>query len=86
VLHNLIALFAATKGKNTIISSGARNPLYHRMPFEVISLLCSLGIRKDYAFAAVSTNPAACLARARFIRMFKGTVQQATGPDLVLFN
>ena len=71
-------LFKATKGKHTIISSGVRNPIFHRNPFDIISLLCSLGIRKDRAFAACSANVKDCINRAKFIRMFKGTIEEAT--------
>lgn len=46
-MTNMINIFKATKGKNLIISSHANNIINHRTPYDVASLMISLGMNKN---------------------------------------
>jgi len=37
-ISNVLSIFSVTKGQNLIISSGADNFLYHRSPYDIITM------------------------------------------------
>jgi RNase P/RNase MRP subunit p30 len=46
-MTNIINIFKATKGKNIIISSHVNNLINHRSPYDIASLMISLGMNKN---------------------------------------
>jgi RNase P/RNase MRP subunit p30 len=46
-MTNIINIFRATKGKNLIISSHVDNIINHRSPYDIASLMISLGMDKN---------------------------------------
>ncbi len=46
-MTNMINIFKATKGKNIIISSHSNSIYKHRTPYDVASLMISLGMNKN---------------------------------------
>ena len=48
-LTNAINIIKATKGKNLIVSRECLNYIYHRSGYDLVSLLITLGLKKDEA-------------------------------------
>ena len=46
-MTNMINIIKATKGKNLIVSSHASKVYRHRTPYDIVSLLISLGMNKN---------------------------------------
>ncbi len=52
-MTNIANIIKATNGKNLIVSSNVSDFAYHRTPYDVSSLLISLGLNKNMALAAM---------------------------------
>ena len=52
-MTNIINIIKATKGKNIIISSHASSIYRHRTPYDIASLLITLGMNKNEILACM---------------------------------
>lgn len=52
-MTNIINIIKATKGKNIIISSHSSSLYHHRTPYDIASLLISLGMNKNQILACM---------------------------------
>lgn len=52
-MTNIINIIKATKGKNIIISSHSSSLYRHRTPYDIASLLISLGMNKNQILACM---------------------------------
>jgi ribonuclease P/MRP protein subunit RPP1 len=77
-LTNCINIIKATKGKNLILTSNVNSHIYHRAPSDICSLLVTLGLSRDKAYACVNTTPEQCIRSARNRKAFKGVVSTMT--------
>lgn len=71
----------ASKGKNIIITSEAHRFLYHRSPYDLISLFAVMEMKNDDIYHAVKQNQLMCIQRSKYRRAFKGTVAFANDSD-----
>jgi RNase P/RNase MRP subunit p30 len=55
-MTNMINIFKATKGKNLIISSHSSSFYRHRTPYDVDSLMITLGMNKNQVLACMKGN------------------------------
>jgi ribonuclease P/MRP protein subunit RPP1 len=74
-IANASSLVKATKGRNIIMSSGAKDLFEQRAPWDVINLACVLGLPVDVAHRVVVENPAIALEHGRARKVFKSAVQ-----------
>eukprot|EP01017_Pseudomicrothorax_dubius_P037660 TRINITY_DN554_c0_g2_i2.p1 TRINITY_DN554_c0_g2~~TRINITY_DN554_c0_g2_i2.p1 ORF type:complete len:137 (-),score=39.20 TRINITY_DN554_c0_g2_i2:107-517(-) len=86
ILSNAILVANATKFKNIILSSGVKQPLLHRSPYDIALIAKLIGFKKNDAFACISKNCEAVLKRAAFRKNYKGVVNLATTEDLEYFE
>jgi RNase P/RNase MRP subunit p30 len=56
-MTNIINIIKATKGKNLIISSHSNSVYKHRTPYDVASLLITLGMNKNQTLTCMKENP-----------------------------
>lgn len=52
-MTNIANIIKATNGKNLVVSSNVFDYAYHRTPYDVASLLISLGLDKNMALASM---------------------------------
>mmetsp|Transcript_130287 Transcript_130287/g.353553 ORF Transcript_130287/g.353553 Transcript_130287/m.353553 type:complete len:274 (-) Transcript_130287:6-827(-) len=71
-------LLHATRGKNIIITSGARDPMEMRSPHDLANFAAVLGLRGELALRSVADAPRRALQRAALRR---GWAQPAPGPE-----
>lgn len=71
---NAVALARETRGRGLVLSSGARSIWELRGPLDVANLGTLLGLTPQQAQAALTTAPAAAVARAAKRRAYRGTV------------
>lgn len=71
---NALALARETRGRGLVLSSGARSYMELRGPLDVINLATLLGLTPQQAAAAVTSAPAAAVARAAARRAYRGTL------------
>jgi ribonuclease P/MRP protein subunit RPP1 len=74
-IANAATLIKAAKGKNIILSSGAKDLFEQRAPWDVINLACVLGLNVDAAHKTLVANPEAALEHAMCRKVFKSVVQ-----------
>lgn len=74
-MTNIINIIKATKGKNIIISSHASNTYRHRTPYDVASLLISLGMNKNQTLACMKENAENVVKSAIHRTYFKGSIR-----------
>jgi RNase P/RNase MRP subunit p30 len=55
-MTNIVNIIKATGGKNLILSSHVDNFVNHRSPFDISSLLISLGLNKTQALSTMKQN------------------------------
>lgn len=78
---NAQALTRATRGKNIVISSAARNCMEVRGPHEAMNLGTLFGLTEKLAKAAIEKNPADAIAHGAARRAFAGAVQITIAPQ-----
>ncbi|KAL4451365.1 hypothetical protein ABPG77_009437 [Micractinium sp. CCAP 211/92] len=71
---NALALARETRGRGLVLSSGARSYMELRGPLDVINVATLLGLTPQQAAAAVTSAPAAVVARAVARRAYRGTL------------
>lgn len=71
---NALALCRETRGRGVVVSSGARSYMELRGPLDVANLATLFGLTPQQAAAAVSSAPAAVVARAAARRAYRGTL------------
>jgi RNase P/RNase MRP subunit p30 len=81
---NAATLVNATKGRNLILSSGARDLFEQRAPYDVINIGQVLGLSSDQAHAAVTRNPKDALNHGRCRKVFKSVIQVVKTEELAL--
>lgn len=74
-MTNISNIIKATNGKNVIVSSGVSEYGLHRTPYDVASLLISLGMNKSNALTCMKENCLRVIQNGQHRRFFKGTVQ-----------
>lgn len=74
LIGNATTLLRATKGKNLILSSGARDAFETRSPYDLINFACVLGLTQQQAYDAVARNPTEALRHGAARKTFKGVV------------
>mmetsp|Transcript_9338 Transcript_9338/g.17914 ORF Transcript_9338/g.17914 Transcript_9338/m.17914 type:complete len:247 (+) Transcript_9338:4041-4781(+) len=72
---NAATLVHATKGRNIILTSGARDLFEQRAPYDVINIGQMLGLSSDQAHAAITRNPKDALNHGRCRKVFKSVIQ-----------
>ena len=82
-IANASNLVKATKGRNIIMSSGARDLFEQRAPWDVINLACVLGMNIDAAHRTVVDNPEAALEHAKARKVFKSAIQVQQREDFI---
>ena len=75
-MTNISNIIKATNGKNVIVSSGVSEYGLHRTPYDVASLLISLGMNKNNALTCMKENCLRVIQNGQHRRFFKGTVQE----------
>ena len=73
-IANASNLVKATKGRNIIMSSGAKDFYEQRGPWDVINLACVLGMTIDNAHKTIVSNPEIALEHARARKIFKSVI------------
>jgi ribonuclease P/MRP protein subunit RPP1 len=78
------ALVREARGRGLVLSSGARAALELRGPLDVANLGSLLGLSQQQALAAITSAPAAVVARAAARRAYRGTlsVRVRSGEEL----
>ena len=74
-MTNIVNLIKATNGKNIIVSSHCNEYSQHRSPYDVVSLLITLGMTKEQAFCAIKTAPLEVLKSSAHRKYFKGIIK-----------
>jgi RNase P/RNase MRP subunit p30 len=82
-IANASSLVKATKGRNIILSSGARDLFEQRAPWDVINLACVLGMTIDFAHKTVVDNPSMALQHAEARKVFKSVIQVDNKKDFI---
>ena len=77
-VNNAANLIRSTRGKNIIISSGARDLMEQRAPWDVINMGCVLGMTTDKAKESITSNPIKALKHAQSRKIFKAAVEVLT--------
>lgn len=71
---NAVALARETRGRGLVVSSGARSYMELRGPQDAANLATLFGLTPQQALAAVTSAPAAAVARAASRRAYRGTL------------
>jgi ribonuclease P/MRP protein subunit RPP1 len=79
---NARRIIEATKGKNVVISSGAKEAILLRGPYDLINLSHIFGLEASIARKALSQNPRAVLLHAQTRRSYRGVVDLHQIADL----
>lgn len=74
-MTNMINIIKATKGKNIIISSHSSSVYRHRTPYDVASLLITLGMNKNEILACMKENAENVVKSAIHRNFFKGSIK-----------
>lgn len=82
-IANASSLIKAAKGRNIILSSGAKDLFEQRAPWDVINLACVLGLTIDAAHRTVVDNPEAALEHAKARKVFKSAIQVEHTADFI---
>lgn len=83
---NAATLVHATKGRNLIMTSGARDLFEQRAPYDVINIGQVLGLSQDQAYAALTRNPKDALNHGRCRKVFKSVIQVIRTDELKASN
>ena len=81
-MTNMINIFKATKGKNLIISSHSSSFYRHRTPYDVDSLMITLGMNKNQVLACMKGNAENVIKASIHRAFFKGSVKEITLEDV----
>jgi ribonuclease P/MRP protein subunit RPP1 len=74
-MTNMLSIFKATKGKNIIISSHSASLYTHRTPYDVASLMISLGMDKNMVLDCMKENAKNVVKSALHRTFFKGSIR-----------
>lgn len=74
-ISNATNVIKATKGRNIIFSSAAKDLYDQRSPWDVINLGCVLGLVIDKSQKALGSNSADAISHGQARKVFKSTVQ-----------
>lgn len=74
-MTNMINIIKATKGKNIIISSHSSSVYRHRTPYDIASLLITLGMNKNEILACMKENAENVVKSAIHRNFFKGSIK-----------
>lgn len=75
-MTNIANIIKATNGKNLVVSSSAHDFSSHRTPYDVASLLISLGLDKNMALSCMKENCEKVLRSAEHRKFYKGSVEE----------
>ena len=75
-MTNIVNIIKATNGKNLVVSSSSWNYAHHRTPYDVCSMLISLGLKKNVALASMKENCEKVLQNSKHRKFFKGSIQE----------
>ena len=75
-MTNTINIIKATKGKNIIISSHSSSLYRHRTPYDIASLLISLGMNKNQILECMKENAENVVKSALHRGYFKGSIKE----------
>ena len=67
-------IIQCARGKNIIFSSGCKDYMEQRTPWDVINIGCVLGLPEERAQAAISANPELALKHGKTRRVFKSII------------
>lgn len=85
-ISNACNLVKATKGRNIVISSGAKDLFDQRAPWDVVNLACVLGMNIDIAHNCIVTNAATALEHGKARKVFKSAVQVVDKTEFLAGN
>ncbi|CAD8043413.1 unnamed protein product [Paramecium primaurelia] len=85
-ISNAQIIINATKGRNIIMSSDTNYWLYHRSPYDLVALGMTIGLKKDQATQAVSTNADMVIKHGIHRKACKGVICEAAQQDIEYFE
>ena len=75
VLSNTKVLLQYLRGKHVLLTSGANDYTLLRSPIDVVNIGHVLGMKHHDAFAAITTNPQACLFHGAYRKRHYGNIE-----------
>ena len=74
VISNANLLVDLSRGKNIIVSSGCKESLYLKSPYDVMNLCLLFGLNRKQALDVMTSNPRSVLLHAQARRMYKSVL------------
>ncbi|CAG9317505.1 unnamed protein product [Blepharisma stoltei] len=82
-ISNATNIIKATKGRNIIFSSSAKDLYDQRSPWDVINLGCVLGLAIDKAQNSIVKNPEDAISHGQARKVFKSAIQISDKSEFV---